>query len=333
MPFFDAVFAALAWLSRQGTRALALSLLVGIALPPLAAVLKHVFVEAIVVLLALAFLRVDPARLRSQFRRPGLLAAASLWTMIVVPLAICGAAILLGIPQASPALYLAFVLHAAAPPLVGSPALATLLGLDATLSLATLIVGMAVTPITATVLITLFAGTSIDISALALAVRLVALLGGAWLFAVLIRHWKGQSFIDRHREPIDGLSVIALVVFAIGLMDGMGRHILERPALVAMLTVTVFALSTVLILATCLVMRRAGRSAALALGLAVGCRNMGLIFAAVGGAAPELTWLYFAVAQFPIYTLPQLLRPVVHRWVVPGSLPAGDSGVRRGADQ
>jgi BASS family bile acid:Na+ symporter len=79
-------------------------------------------------------------------------------------------------------------------------------------------------------------------------------------------------------------------------------------------------------------MRRAGRSAALALGLAVGCRNMGLIFAAAGGAAPELAWLYFAVAQFPIYTLPLLLRPIVHRWVVGTSLPAAASGVRRGAD-
>ena len=62
-------------------------------------------------------------------------------------------------------------------------------------------------------------------------------------------------------------------------------------------------------------MQRAGRSAALALGLAVGSRNMGLMVAAAGGAVPELTWLYFAVAQFPIYTLPHLLKPLAHRWI------------------
>src|SRR5690606_27991377 len=105
----DASVAGLAWLGRQGTRALALSVFVGIALPPLAAVFKHVFVEALLVLLALAFLRVDPVSLKGQFRRPGLVIAASLWTMIAIPLAICGTAILLGLPQAAPALYLALV--------------------------------------------------------------------------------------------------------------------------------------------------------------------------------------------------------------------------------
>jgi BASS family bile acid:Na+ symporter len=82
-------------------------------------------------------------------------------------------------------------------------------------------------------------------------------------------------------------------------------------------------------------MHRAGRSAALALGLAVGSRNMGLMVAAVGGAVPELTWLYFAVAQFPIYTLPHLLKPLAHRWIAGKSsrLPDSGGGVRRTPDE
>ena len=335
MPIFDACIAGLAWLGRQGTRALALSVFVGIALPPLAAVFKHVFVEALVVLLALAFLRVDPASLRGQFRSPGLVIAASLWTMVAIPLAICGIAILIGVPQASPALYLALVLQAVAPPVIGSPALAALLGLDAALSLATLILSTALTPLTVPILIALFAGSTAAIDPLALAGRLIGMLGGAWLAAYVFRAWKGQAFVERNSHTIDGLSVVALFVFAIGLMDGVGANILARPALVAALTVTVFALTAVLIVTTCLVMRRAGRSAALALGLAVGSRNMGLMVAAAGGGVPELTWLYFAVAQFPIYTLPQLLKPLVHRWVgsAAGGLPGPDRGVRRSADE
>jgi BASS family bile acid:Na+ symporter len=77
MPIFDAVLAALAWLGRQGTRALALSLFVGIALPPLAAILRHAFVEALLALLLLAFLRIEPRSPASQFRRPGMVIAAS----------------------------------------------------------------------------------------------------------------------------------------------------------------------------------------------------------------------------------------------------------------
>jgi len=35
--------------------------------------------------------------------------------------------------------------------------------------------------------------------------------------------------------------------------------------------------------------------------------------AATGGALPGLTWLYFALSQFPTYLAPQLLKPMVGR--------------------
>lgn len=333
MRIFHAGLAALAWLGRQGTLALSLSVFVGIALPPLAAVLKHVFVEALLALLTLAFLRVDPDSLLAQFRRPGLVVAASLWTLLVVPALICGAALGFGMPQVSGAIFLALVLQAVAPPIIGSPALAALMGLDAALSLATLIVATAATPLTVPLLAALFAGATLDISPLWLGLKLLAMLGGTAFLAYAIRRIMGAEWVARQSGPIDGLSVIALFVFAIGLMDGVGGHILARPLLVAGLTVFVYALSAVLIVATCLIFHRAGRSAALALGLAVGSRNMGLMVAAAGGAVPELTWLYFAVAQFPIYTLPHLLKPFIHRWIAGGGLPSPISGVRGAKDE
>ncbi len=42
-------------------------------------------------------------------------------------------------------------------------------------------------------------------------------------------------------------------------------------------------------------------------------RNMGLMLAGVDGALPGLTWLYFALAQFPIYLLPWLLGGIAAR--------------------
>lgn len=337
MPIFAAgllakCLAALAWLGRQGTRALAISIFVGIALPPLASVLKGVFVEALLALLTLAFLRVEPRSLINQFRRPGMVIAASLWTLLAVPALICGTAIALGLPQAAPAIYLALVLQAVAPPIVGSPALASLMGLDAALSFATLIVATAATPFMVPLLAAFLIGPALDISPIRLGIMLFAMLGGTAILAYAIRTAMGAARVARHNGPIDGLSVIALLVFSIGLMDGVGSQILARPLLVAGLMAFIFALMIALTVATALIFHRAGRSQALALGLAVGSRNMGLMVAAAG-TVPELTWLYFALAQFPIYTLPFLLRPLVQRWVVRGGLPAGDGGVRRGADQ
>src|SRR5262249_772365 len=63
---YDRPAAALAWLGRQGTRAVALSLFAGLALPWLAAAMKPLFTPSVFVLLCLAFLRVDPAALRRR---------------------------------------------------------------------------------------------------------------------------------------------------------------------------------------------------------------------------------------------------------------------------
>ena len=74
-----------------------------------------------------------------------------------------------------------------------------------------------------------------------------------------------------------------------------------------------FALSLALTALTALVLARAGLSSAMALGLAAGSRNMGLVPAAAGSSVPDLTWLYFALAQLPIYLLPQMLKPLARR--------------------
>src|SRR4051795_12816990 len=75
----------LAWLGRQGTRAVAALVVIGIALPPLGELLRPYVAEAIFLLLCISFTRVDTAALRAHLRRPGMVLAASAWTMIAVP--------------------------------------------------------------------------------------------------------------------------------------------------------------------------------------------------------------------------------------------------------
>ena len=115
------------------------------------------------------------------------------------------------------------------------------------------------------------------------------------------------------------MSVIALFFFAVALMDGVLASILNEPLKVLGLTLLSFALSLGLAALTALVFARLGMAQALALGLAAGNRNMGLMLAAAGTAVPELTWLYFAIAQFPIYLMPAMLKPLARRVAPPPS--------------
>jgi BASS family bile acid:Na+ symporter len=123
----------------------------------------------------------------------------------------------------------------------------------------------------------------------------------------------GKEKIEHAKEPIDGLSVIALFVFVLSLMDGATAALLARPLLMLGLMALAFLLALVFGAMTYAVFARAGRSQALALAFSGGFRNMGLLLAAAGGFVPDMTWLYFAMAQFPIYLLPQILKPLARR--------------------
>ena len=105
-------------------------MLIGIALPPLGEILKPYVAEAIFLLLCISFMRVDIAALRDHLRRPGIVLAASAWTMIAVPALIGIVCLAAGVDKSSPDLFLALMLQAVASPMMAAPALAALMGLE-----------------------------------------------------------------------------------------------------------------------------------------------------------------------------------------------------------
>lgn len=312
---------ALAWLGRQGTRAMAASIVVGLALPALAAIFKPLVAPAIFFMLVLAFLRVDPDALGAEFTRPRVILLAALWIMVATPLALGAAYAALGGAGVPGALVLALVLQAAAPPIITAPAVAALLGLDAALALATLIATTAVTPLTAPFFAELFAGEALPLDAVSLALRLALFLGGSFVVAAIIRRCIGRERVLAARERIDGLNVIALAVFAIAVMESVSARLLTDPALVFALLALSFFLTFGLMALTTLVFSATGIQRSLALGWESGNRNMGVMLAVAGGL-PDLVWLYFALAQFPIYLGPQIMAPLVRR-LLRSRLPAG----------
>ncbi len=305
-----ALVQALAWLGRQGTRALAALVFVGIAMPPLGALLKPYVTAAIFLLLCVSFMRVDVAALRAHMRRPGVVLAATAWSTLVVPLLVGLVCVAAGLDRRAPDLFLGLMLQAVASPMMAAPALAALMGLDATLVLITLVTCTALVPFTAPIFAYAFYGAELSLSPLALGVKLFAILAGSLLVAVVIRRIVGAAAIERHREPIDGLNILLLLVFVTAVMGTVAGSFLADPLKVTAILVLSFAVFFVFLGLTVLIFKRLGRGHALALGLMVAQRNMGLMLAATAGVLPAPTWLYFALSQFPIYITPHLLRPM-----------------------
>lgn len=301
---------ALAWLGRQGTRALAALVFIGIAVPPLGALLRPYVTAAIFLLLCVSFTRVDIAALRAHMRRPSIVLAATAWSTLVVPLMVGLACVGTGLDKYAPDLFLGLMLQAVASPMMAAPALAALMGLDATLVLIALVACTALVPFTAPVFAYLFFGAQLMLSPFVLGVKLFAILGGSLLVAAVIRRIVGAAAIERYREPIDGLNILLLLVFVTAVMGTVAGSFLADPLKVGAILVLSFAVFFVFLGLTVLIFKKLGRKHALALGLMVAQRNMGLMLAATAGVLPAATWLYFALSQFPIYITPHLLRPI-----------------------
>ena len=303
----------LAWLGRQGTRAIAAVVFVGIVAPPLDALLKPLVPEAIFALLCIAFLRIDARALQIHLGRPGLILVVTAWTMLAIPAVLGVSGLAVGLRTRSPDLFLALMLQAVASPMMAAPAFAALMGLDATLVLVTLVTSSALTPFTAPLFAHVFVGSALTLSPLALGVRLVSILAGAALVAMGIRRVVGIGAITRYKDHIDGVNILLVFVFVGAVMEHVAARALAQPLVMLGLAAFAFAICYALLGLTALVLAGAGPERAFALGLMASQRNMGLMVAATGNALPELAWLYFALCQFPIYLSPQLLKPLARR--------------------
>ena len=264
-------------------------------------------------LLCIAFLRVDTGAFKTFLRRPAVPLAATVWTSLAVPVLFGVSCIALGLPKQAPDLFLGLMLQAIASPMMAAPALAALMGLDATLVLVTLITSTALIPITAPLFAYVFVGPALAIPRAILAAKLFAILAGAALTGFVLRRIFGLVVLQRQKERIDGLNVLFLFVFVAAVMESVGERFFAAPMIALGLAALAFAVFFVVLCLTAVVFSFAGRERALAVAFMASQRNMGLMLAATGGALPDLTWLYFALSQFPIYLSPQLLQPLTRR--------------------
>src|SRR6266545_6448406 len=309
----DTPAAVLSWLGRQGTRAVAALVVIGITMPPIGTVLKPFLTEAVFVLLCIAFLRVDASALRNYVGCPKIVLFATAWTSLAIPTLFATSYLALGLKDHSPDLFLALVLQAIASPLMAAPALAALMGLDATLVLCTMVTSTALLPFTAPLFAYAFIGPALTLSPLALGLKLFAILAGSALVGFTVRRIAGLTAIERQTERINGFNILVLFVFVAAIMESVAARFLATPMITIGLAALAFVVFFAVLCLTTLLFASAGRERALTLGFMASQRNVGLMLAATGGALPDLTWLYFAFSYFPIYLLPLLLQPLARR--------------------
>ena len=82
------------------------------------------------------------------------------------------------------------------------------------------------------------------------------------------------------------------------------------------LTLLAFAVFFALLGLTTFIFSGLGHERALMIGLMVSQRNIGVDAGCDGWRIAGINWFYFALCQFPIYLSPQLLKPIVRKFVL-----------------
>ncbi len=313
------LLAGLAWFGRHASPLFFLGVFAGVAVPPLAALLHPLLLPAILLPFVAALLKLDPAVLLRQARQPALVLGLVVWSLLGAPIVVALVVAALGV---EPGLAALVVSTAACAPLMATPALAMLLGLDVTMALLVVVPATALMPFTVPPMVLWLAGLTLELEAWALALRLAVLLLGSALVAFVIRRRLGPVRLAGAAPAIDGLAVLGFVVFAIGVMDGFMVTALDRPDVVALNLLAVFALNVGLQLLTALcLIRHVALRTALTAGLLAGNNNFGLVFASVVDTAPSTMLVFVAAAQFPIYLLPIVQRRLYPRILANASPP------------
>lgn len=307
-------FAAfLAWLGRYGTQGFALSIFLGLALPQFSAAARPLLPVTIFCFTTVVFLRADFGVIAGLIRRPAKLLAACLW-LILAPGLIVGAGFaLFGRAALDPGLVLGLAIMCAAPPIMSSPAVAILYGFEPSLIIASTILTTLLSPIVAPLVVELVAGAAVPLDRWVLTLRLVYFIGGGIVVAAILRRWLGDARVRAMKANLDGFGVLMYFIFAIAAMDGVTHAALQRPAQVASFLAIAFTVAACGLTLASLLLKNLARPERFMIGYGTGQRNMGLLVAALGAGVPPTTFLYFALAQFPIYLLPWLLRGIAAR--------------------
>ncbi len=301
----SAGFRPLALAARYPRPVLTGGLVLGIALPGLAGFLAAWIPEMVLLLLFLGALRLSPDQLRSLGTRLGGPVAGILALQLALPLGVLALGFVTG-TQGAP-LILALVLLACAPPIVSSPNIAAIMGLSAPTAMQYMVIGSLLMPLTVLPVFWLMPDLGAAQAILTAVLRLlgaILLAGGG---AILLRRLAMPAPGARVMRDLDGLSVLALAVFVIGLMPAVAGAITRNPADFAFWLIVAFAANFGTQFAVLrLSRRRVAMPVAGARALIAGNRNISLFFVALPAetTAPLLVFL-------GCYQLPMLLTPVL----------------------
>lgn len=300
------------FIGRHASRVLPLGVVIGILLPSLAERLQHVLLPALFVPLTLSLVRIKTLQLRRSIVHWQWVALLCAWILLLRPVAVWTILQLLTLPEP---LQKAVLITAAAPPVTACAAIAIFLGIDAAIAVVVTVATMLLVPLSLPPLVFYLADLHIEAELWQVSLRLAVFILSAFLVAAVIKKWMGETRVHHNAVTLDGIAVICIGIFVVGVMHGVQDIFIAQPGYVLLtLLVSTLLVLGLYILGTVLFWRRGPRTA-LAIGLVSGNCNMGLMYLILADQAKLELLIFFAIGQVPMYFLPSLLAPLIDNLV------------------
>lgn len=292
----------LTWIGARARWVLLIGALLAVFLPDISSFLRPAVPVFIAMVYMLAMLRIDVVAVakgmlngRHAAKTLGIVALM----MIVSPVAAFWLAGLIGL---SPDFQRAALYAFAAPPIASAASFCLMIGLNAALALEVTVLCSLIMPIVGPIIVAVFVGADLDISPVALGLRMAAIIFSGAAAALILRRILGVARIARNAKALDGVAALGFLLFILPLFDGVGEMVTAQP----MFALALFAWACLLMLGPSLIAHAAAPQSddAGALGIVWGARSVAIYFAAL---PPDPVFaLFVALYQIPMAGLTML---------------------------
>ncbi|MGE4218136.1 MAG: hypothetical protein AB7G39_01710 [Alphaproteobacteria bacterium] len=299
-------------IARNGMPLLVTAMVIGFAVPAISRTARPLLEPSVLAMLAIALIRLNWSALATYCRRPVLAAVAAAWLLVLSPLAVW-AVTGFGTASLPAALVVALVVNAGVPPIAAAAAFSQMLGLDTPLTVFVIVATTLLLPLTCGPMLLWMLDLDIAVDLGSFYARVALFIAVPFVIAGAVRAAVPAERIQHHAPKIDGVMVLTMIVFVLGLMNGALARVIAEPQTALLYAVCAFALNLALNLTGVAAFWWMGRSAAYAMGLASGSRNMALMVAIAGTALGPDFLFYTAMAQLPIYLMPLIGLPIYRR--------------------
>ena len=304
----------LRWAGQNGAFIVIAGVIIGLALPPLAALARPYLAVAVFVFTFGSFLKFDTASIAGEaahIRRNLLMVG---WTTFGMPLVIY---LIILVTHPGPDLAQGLLFWALGPASPACVAFAAIMKLNVPIALLATVFGTAVAPFYIPALAQALGGYHVAIDPVSTCLKLVFLVGGALLASAAAKRMAGH-FIRENPEAMTGIAVLAMFLAGMGSMRGMQAHLLAQPETSLAFIALAYALLFAAEITGTLLFWRYGRTAALTAGLISGTRTITLAWVVLGDKVLPLADLFLATGMIAKYTAPGLTKWLLARVMAPG---------------